>query len=639
MILNSNIAKSGLTVKLGLVVGLVAFVPSSFAARFDPNGIEWTNARGVVQHLHSLQSMPTTWSSALENEDLGKKQRTPDECLRLSKPSNAEFEKCTQLVLSAVRDPAAKKVQTKESLKQRFAIYIALAEGRDLSFSWSAWLSAASVFVMLEDFDNAQRMIERSRKSAQQFNDKSTWQLQRIAVFEFGLMGLKSGAKRADVLPKVSLSENDDPQSRFLLSTLDGLISREASVNKKASISSEKSIEDSKRMRWIVRQDRDEIENIRREVLKANLSLELLRRIESICRQHQVESKEWRTALTAVLGVSSKVEFLARNDGLRLALDSWMSRDGQMDHLISFDDDPALSRQGLVLDELINNLQILFSNSAEKLVVEEDRKVISLLSERLRGMQSKMGRGLSRFAVDESIRKSILLKQILNTLDIKIRDLNSRFAAIDMLGSQGTETNGYQREIRVLNDERRKLLIDFVSSSLNLIPHSTAEQVALKERVQQVKRTLSDLERILAGPTKKALENTQAGQLISESMRLLDRIKAESEELLSRKQATSKKISKAIADVSTESSSLLEGLNQFMGSAGKLLQPQLLKLLASVDTELYKRERSLELAEQIARDEIRSEVLNEKTASEWRRERIIDARRVRSESLEWRSGR
>ncbi|NBW80691.1 hypothetical protein EBR21_02960, partial [bacterium] len=532
MILNSWKKIPGLKFRVLFALGLTALSPSSFAASFDPDGTEWTDARGFVQHLHALQSMPISWSSALQGESYGRSLSSASGCLRLSKPTTGEFEACSQVVLSALGNRVTSAAHTINSIRERFAVYISIVEQANSVSSWTAWLRAASVFVLLSDFERAERMLAKSKEYAQKDNEKNSWKLDRIAVFEHGLKSLKSEISSTAELPRLAFSNQVDPQSRFLLASMQSLVARHLSPGQTEEIGSERKIEDSRRMRWIIRQDRDEIENIRGEILQSKLNLELLRRIESICRQHQVESKEWQTVLSSVLGVSSRVEYLSRNDGLRLALDSWLSRDGQMDNLISFDDDPGLSRQGLVLDEFIKKLELILANQAKNMVRDEDKKVVGLLSERLAGMQSKVGRGLSRFAVDESIRRSILLKQNLFNLDVKLRTLTARLAAVDLVGTQIRNANGYEREIRRLSEERRSLLMEFVSSSLNLIPHSTAQYSSLKDKFQQLKKTLSDFERVSAGPSKRGFERTQAGLFVSESFRLIDRIGAESEAIM-----------------------------------------------------------------------------------------------------------
>lgn len=639
MILNSKKKTSARMTRICLVFSLLSTGRSANAEEHNFNNLEWSNARGFVQHLHSLQSMPVSWTPALDISEDTRLRGTIDQCLRIANPDYDQFESCSFLFKFVAPGVSDKNNQKAEEIKSRFRVYTALAENSETSYSWSAWLRAASVFVLLGETEQAGRMIEKARISLGKGIDSADWKFARIELFERGLRALKSSKAGKNGPAKSQFPMAGDPQTTYISSSIDAIVLKMHPGKQGVEKGSEQAIAESRRQRWILRQDRDEIEDLRLKVQQSNISLDLLRRIESICQQHQVDSREWQTALGAILSVSQKTELLMRSDGIRLVLDSWLGREDRLEQLLAFDDDPLLARNDSILMELVASVERLISQMAEQLSAEEDKKVLQLVSERFVGMQSKLGRGLHRLGAGESTRRSLLMKRNLATIEGALRTLNARSAAVDLIRNDASPGLDYQAEIAALSREKRQLLMDFVSASMNLVPHTTTQHSSLKERIFRVGKALDNVQKVLAGLSKPSFQSTQAGLYFQESARLLERLKFESDEVFSRKLAEARKLAKAFAEVNASSSSIRSDLDQFMKTTGKLIRPQLLKLLGSVDVELYKQERSLELAEQIANEEIRIRTLKEKSAAEWTRDRINDARRIRSENLEWRSGR
>jgi hypothetical protein len=606
----------------------------------------WTDARGWVQHLNALRQSPKDWRSALSGSDDASMPASFSQCLSKESEDERIAARCAGLALAVAQNAFQRNVRVDEELIHKVDIFAALLKKSNNSVPWSAWLRLASVQALAGNLVAAKEFIAHARLAAGRSGNAEKWMSDRLDVFERILSSLISS--KNSIHPRLADSDGfvpADTQANFILAR-----ARKALQEGKAISLQEPSdrtaldqlISDLTRSRWILSHDRSEVANLKEQVLNSQLNLQSVGRIDSIVNQHNFKTPEWQAIIALLSGISAKVEVISRNDGLFLPFELWLTAAANPQHGLSIDEDKFLLAKNHILDEYIRRLGPLMAEFQERASDSEDQQQYQALAARMEGMNSAVGIILNSVPATEKQQRILLIMEELRTSDAKLRELHSRLAALDLLISPASsEVNSaldFSRELEALRSERRALVADFLSTTGNLMPMTLAQFESFKDRLMQVKKTLADFKILLKGADNLDIERSQAGIFLAESEKFLSLLLADSERHLVGKTASVRKVSAGFRQIVSDIALLRTELNKFVSSSAESLKPKLLKILADVDLELFKRQRELELQEEVVRSKIRGLLSDELKNAKWRRDRINDTRRIRSENLEWRAG-
>ncbi|MEY3902577.1 MAG: hypothetical protein RL189_1883 [Pseudomonadota bacterium] len=610
------------------------------------DSVNWTDARGWVQHLNALRQSPNDWQSALNGSDDASMPNSFSHCLSKASEDEKITARCTVLALEAAQNYSQKNAPADEQLIHKVDIFSALLKKSQNSASWPAWLRLASVQALAGNLIAAKDAIGHARMAAERSGTTEKWVSERLDVFEHILVELmNSKAGLHSHLTDSARVKPEDTQAKFILARARKVVQAGKAISSKEKAdrtSLDELLSELTRSRWVLSHDRSEIASLREQVLKSQLNLQSFGRIDSIVNQHNFKTPEWQAIVALLSGVSAKVEFVARNDGLFLPFELWLTAQANPQQGLFLDEDRFLSSKNHILDEYIRRLGRLISELPSKTSIAEEQEQYRALAVRTEGMNSSVGVVLNGVPASEKQQRVLLIKEELRTSDARLRELHSRLAAIDFLTT--TDANNsvlvrdFARELDVLKSERRALVADYLSTSGNLMPITVAQFESFRERLNQVRKTLADFKELLRGADKLNIEGSQSGIFFAESEKFLSLLLADSERHLAQKSSSVRKVSAGFRQIVADIAQLRTELNKFVSSGAESLRPKLLKILGEVDLELFKRQREHELQEEVVRSKIRGLVSDDLKNAKWRRDRLNDTRRIRSENLEWRAG-
>jgi hypothetical protein len=592
-----------------LIVTLVCGYSRADASQSkNSNGIYWINGRGLIQHYQSLQAASAEWKAGADLKGTNPLPENMDACVSVQKHTVDVFDECSKIGLNEVRRTVSNRQSVDPDFLQKLKIFSSVWERPERSAKWETWVRLASAAVLAGDFKYSASMIKKARESLQSGDSSASWKIERTEAFEKALSSLTE-----------TTSGSENPIRSQNLS-------------------------DIARQRWILAQDRDEITALKSMILNSEFSLEVVRRIDSLVRQHQFYSREWQAIINVISAIAGKVELFERNKGLMLPLEWWIGRQATDNRLsLNFDDDSLLVRQHHIQDELTRTLAGMTSDLIEKIADPLDKKQALLLNERLNSMNSPVSRALNNLPTSEAEQFTGAIRRKIRGQDDALRRLQARLAAQDLTGMPNAEfisaLTGFNSEVKSLRLERANLLADYMSMSVNLMPVTSSGFVLLMTRNDQLRKTLQDLRKLISGIQRESLEGTQAGYFFVEADQLLDRIVFESKLHMAQKTNQARRFSAAFRSLSSGVSGLRDDFMKAMIQSGRQIRVPLTKILLAIESDLYRRERALELKEQLLQAENKANIEAERRALDWQRERIEDIRRIRSENLEWRTGR
>lgn len=606
----------------------------------------WADGRSWIQHLSALELAPKEWTSLISEVENKQAPSSFEGCLKIDFQNISLAETCSSLALKECRNDYERTKRIDSSRLERVTIFSALIEKNPKRVSWSTWLRLASIQVLAGDFNNALRLTDFARNHLDNADENFEWIGHRLNVYADGLKYLQSNKPKSSAsLPAITTAKVSDQHTQFLsnkLRTL-SLDYSDLDADVRELKTSEEKLVELARKRWMLKFDRIEIDSLRSQILKLQFDLETLRRIDSLAVQHNFTSPEWKAIVSVVSGISAQIEFISRNEGLTLPLEVWVSRTDDRADIFSIDDDKKLWSSQLLMNEYINSLAQLVNQISLRVTLPEEVAQVKLLGDRLAGMVAPIGTLLNTVPVRKNREQALQIRRQLKLADARIRSLLSQQAAFDFLQkvdeSSVYSSRNFSEEIRALQSERQEILKNYFADSLNVLALSTAQTELLVSRTTQLKKTLSDLRVVARGIDNRTLEGTQAGYYFSESQRFLDRIEGESLRSLKEKKSQAKSLSDAARKIERDVANLKSDLTQFLVVSASQLRPQFLKILSAMEQQLHKRERALEFQEQVAQGEIRDRIATERRVKEWSRDRLNDSRRIRSENIEWRTGR
>lgn len=613
--------------------------------QLELNRFYWSNGRGLLQHYHSIKSGPWMWTANLSEARVEVPQAF-ENCYGVAKATNEVFDQCAILAVGEMARLVANQQKVLPEAIERMNIFSAVFENQNQTYKWQSWLRLSSASILAGEYKFADQLLKNAKKSADLEKSQGTWVSHRLAIFEQGLKFLLNEKRLEKESEKIrELTSNADSGSLFLAKEVGRLSQGKTNPNlhSKSDRNPDTWLNELARQRWILRQDRDELVTLRSLLSESGLGIEFLRRMNSLLSQHQFQSREWQAIVSVLAGIASKVEYLERNQGLSLALEEWLGNSEPQQSFLSYDDDSFLVRQHHIQKELTRIIAGVVEQMSAELSLSVEKKQADLILERLRGMSSTAGEALSRLPVSEVQQQTDLLKSKIRQLDESLRRLHAMVAAIDFVRLPEQDSlsaiGGYLSEIGTLRADRLKLFSEYVSQTVSLIPHTMTSIALLNQKTDYLRRTLNDVRTLVAGQERRSLEGTQAGFFFLEANQLLDRISIESRQHVALKASEAGRIASGFKTVDAGVAALRGDLGKMMAESSSQLRLPLTKILSALELELHKRERSLELEEQLAHAENKRRISADKAKLEWQRDRIGDSRRIRSENLEWRSGR
>ncbi|NBX16074.1 MAG: hypothetical protein EBR09_01780 [Proteobacteria bacterium] len=641
-----------LIARISLIAALGAILTAPCRGLADEDGSKitdsfyWVNGRSLIQHYQAMQSSPAEWKVELQPALRLALPKNIEECVASQMFTAEVFDECTRTALTEITADVRNRNTTDAVLLEKLKVFSSVWARFSRISKWESWVRLAAAGVLSGDYRFAAKMIRTARNVLPEDGSAENWKTERLDMFAAALASLDEGLKEGDDKPlKKNVSKEHDPSTQALAREIRRLVSESDAVGGDASEkdTAAKKISDLVRQRWILAQDRDEINALKSMILNNDFSLEAVRRIDNLVRQNQFYSREWQAILKIVSEISGKVELFERSRGLLLPLEWWLGKTGQDNASLSFDDDRLLIRILHIQDEFAKAIGSIAEEYARSIVEPAEVTQATLLQKRMENIISPVSRALRSLPSSEVGQYTQVIRRKALEQDASVRRLQAKLAAVDLTatpdGDLITTLTGFHSELKSLRVQRVNILADYASMSVNLMPATLAGYALLSERTDILRRTLGDLRKLVSGLNRHSLEGTQAGYFFADAEQLLIRISAEAGNHLAAKKAEARQVAGSFRKLAAGISGIREDFNKVMLQTGPQVRVPVSKLLAAIEADIFRQERAVELQEQIHRSEIKSKIAKDRKALDWQRERIEDIRRIKSENLEWRTGR
>lgn len=641
-----------LIARLSLIAALGAILIAPCRGLADEDGSKitdsfyWVNGRSLIQHYQAMQSSPAEWRVELQPSLRLALPKNIEECVASQMFTAEVFDECTRTALNEITADVRDRKTTDAVLPEKLKVFASVWTRFSQISKWESWVRLAAAGTLSGDYKFAAKMIRTAKNVLPGDGSAESWKTERLEMFASALASLDESLKDADDRPlKKNDSKEQDPSTQALAREIRRLVSESDAGGADASEkdTAEQKISDLVRQRWILAQDRDEINALKSMILNNDFSLEAVRRIDNLVRQNQFYSREWQAIIKIVSEISGKVELFERSRGLLLPLEWWLGKNGQDNASLSFDDDRLFIRILHIQDEFAKAIGSIAEEYVRSIVEPAEVTQATLLQKRMENMISPVSRALRSLPSSEVGQYTQVIRRKAQEQDASVRRLQAKLAAVDLTatpdGDLITTLTGFHSELKSLRVQRANILADYASMSVNLMPATLAGYALLSERNDILRRTLGDLRNLVSGPNPHSLGGTQAGYFFADAEQLLIRIAAEAGNHLAGKKAEARQVSGAFRQLAAGISGIREDFNKVMLQTGPQVRVPVSKLLAAIEADIFRQERAAELQEQIHRSEIKSKIAKDKNSLDRQRRRIEDIRRIKSENLEWRTGR
>ncbi len=616
------------------------------AGHKNQDRIYWTNGRALIQHYQSLQSVPTEWKAELQQKLHLAAPESIEDCVATQNYTGEVFDECTKIGLNEIRNQILSRRSINSPLFEKLKIFSSIWERFSRISNWESWVRLAAAGTLSGDYEYASRMIRVARDVLPAEDSDANWKRERIDIFEAALGSLiESPDAKTTSLARTGKPLSNDPASRALTAEVHRLTVGSKDITNVAGGkgTNEQNLSNLVRKKWILAQDREEINTLKSMILNNEFSLEAIRRIDSLVRQNHFYNREWQAILKIISAVSAKVELFERNRGLMLPLEWWMSRKEKNSALLSFDDDRMLVRQIHLQDEFAKSIANIADKFAQGLEDPQDRQQVLLLRDRMTNIVSSVSRALNGLPTSEITQYAEVIRRRSTDQETAIRKVQAKIASLEMTGTPDADLmsllTGFRSELQSLRVERSDILAEYASTSVNLMPSTLARHAVLNSRNDQIRRTLIDLKKIVSGVGGVVLDGTQAGYFFAEADQLLKRISSESSNHLEQKKKEAREIASSFKYLARGVSDLRDDFARVMAQTGPQIRVPVTKVLMAMEADIFRQERAIELQEQLLQTDNKDILEKQQRALEWQRERIEDLRRIKSENLEWRLGR
>lgn len=133
------------------------------ARQLELNRFYWSNGRGLLQHYHSIQSGPWTWSGNL-NEARVELPQNFESCHGVTKATDDVFDQCASLAVVEIGRFISNQQKVSPEVIERMKIFAAVFENQNQTYKWQSWLRLSSASILAGEYRFANQMLNNAKK-------------------------------------------------------------------------------------------------------------------------------------------------------------------------------------------------------------------------------------------------------------------------------------------------------------------------------------------------------------------------------------------------------------------------------------------------------------------------------------------
>lgn len=619
-----------------IALGQVFFSTHSLGQNFESEHV-WMEGRGRIAHLLALQNSKININSDESTIKIASNSKTITDCVLAVDVDDHVIDACGQAALEA----AVGKI---DSIRRGQLILLSEKFLKDATKgNWQSWLKLSSALTLANEVKTSKKLLENTEKRAAILVTHQPWILRRLQLYRAGreIFTSKDAAFRKKVISDLNSSHDNEVAVREIKRRLSDAMQTElGAVAAESSEKPEDSLNLLRYKRWQIEQDGDEVQAIS-EVLEQNdLEVDVISRIDLLARQYSPENSEWRGIINVIAQVTTGVELLDRNRALQLSMENWITDARNVKSFPESDEDRTIAKSNLVVLEYAKLLGRILSKTRGSVEHLQTSENLRELEKRLVDIVSPLSQSINSSLFERDVQAVQNLQLQLAAVDKRLRRSNALLASyffkteFDAAASQNIRN--IRAELIELEGLRREALVEFFTVNTILEPRTRLAQRALLRTIAQLKKTLSELRVLYSKEIVEKSSVLHQQKFLSESEALISKIESQTSEIMSKRKVVSQKLVATFKPIEKEVALISEQARKFMKDTGNELKPRLKNILRSINADLVRQNREIDLETAIAKSKIKDRITLHKESLQWTRDRIEDLRRIRSENLDWR---
>lgn len=611
----------------------IAHAESRLAERHK---IEWTEARGRVQHLESLLLAPTQLTESV-NEKTGTRDRSL-ECLFERNPSETWLNLCSDHLFEISRQGAS------SFKKMQIGMIVERALGLKDVGDWTQWLKISTTMVLLNEFELARSAFKAAAQRAARQYPTQTWIEQRLGMFllALDLLEKKDPIERRGIVQSVATSSDFDSGTVEILRRIKNI--SETSDNKSFTQTSpdkhQQRLKELNYRHWQVSLDMDEILALQDRISTNKLDADHFERLGLLARSYGFEDSEWKAISNTLSRVSAGADLLSRSRGLQLLLEHWIDVVARREDSTKLDSDNALFKMAGVTQEFARVLQRLVEKSIPESLSESELELWKSLGQRLAGINSPMTITFNKSLFERDLLAAKSLQQRLREINSRIHRANALLAASYFSHEQNPaiaqDIKSVRGDLFELERMRGQLVLEYFSMHSLLEPKSQGQYRAMLRTTAQLRKTIQDIQKILPANRKKNDPSIEAERFIQQANAFLSKVESEAQAVITARKSLTKSVLAQISPVQQEVEKVGREFSAFMEESSRELKPKIMAISTRLRSGIERKLRQIEYDITVENSHLKDEMDLRRERLSNTKERLEDLRRIRSENLEWR---